>query len=319
MIRHAGLIGKIISAALLVVLLAGTAAAPTQGLSLLSERQDSAATAAMFSTEPENMGEADPTREYRYLSATEYRHLKSAAYANLTALTSRIVYQEPEETDEDRILKLISNAVDSPLGLCRQVTSYKYTVNSNISAWIYIPGTSVSYPVLASSKSNPHYYLDYNMYGRYDTNGAIYADYEVIYGNRNAISQNTVLFGHNWYCGWEPPVYTYPEGSMFAQLSAYRRTDFASEHPYIYYATEQEEMCFQVFAAFHTTGDNTTYLYPNNPRQVAAAVAIALSGSVHNFGVSVSGSDKILTLSTCSWAYYTNGNGRFVVMAKLIS
>jgi sortase B len=105
---------------------------------------------------------------------------------------------------------------------------------------------------------------------------------------------------------------------MFAQLTAYHYLNFARAYPYIYYSTAEQEMTWVIFAAFYTD----ISFYYNNPRPDAAFSAEIITGanarSRHIFGVDVNTSDKILTLSTCTRAYGSSDQQRFVVMARLL-
>ncbi|MEG1972810.1 MAG: hypothetical protein RR315_06575, partial [Oscillospiraceae bacterium] len=69
------------------------------------------------------------------------------------------------------------------------------------------------------------------------------------------ISDNNVLYGHNWTNYSANPKIGDANDVMFAQLAAYHHLDFAKAHPYIFYSTENEEMTWQVFAAFYTDID----------------------------------------------------------------
>ena len=61
---------------------------------------------------------------------------------------------------------------------------------------IVFPNTNINYPVVVGPDN-----LYYSAKG-YDKNysyyGVIWADSDTKFGNRNQISQNTVLYGHNW-------------------------------------------------------------------------------------------------------------------------
>jgi sortase B len=70
-------------------------------------------------------------------------------------------------------------------------------INADVKGWLSVPGTNIYYPVLFSPDS-VYYYLDKDIYKQASKNGVIYADPYVKFGSSSQISDNTVLYGHNW-------------------------------------------------------------------------------------------------------------------------
>ncbi len=197
-----------------------------------------------------------------------------------------------------------------------QISASKAT-NSDVRGWLTVPNTNISYPVLYYPDNND-YYLNLNILKQYDKNGVIYADYETKFGSASEISKNTVLYGHNWTNISANPRIGEETDVMFAQLAAFHHLNFAQVTPYIYYSTEAEEMVWQVFAAFYT--DVGFYYIRENPNatQFADLVNGAKARSRHIYDVDVDADDKVLTLSTCTRAYGSSENQRFVIMARLM-
>ena len=176
---------------------------------------------------------------------------------------------------------------------------------------LQIPGTDIDYPVMQGATLTT--YMSLNVNRGYDYNGSLWVDTDV-----TDYSTNTVIFGHNWTNVSGNPSVGRGGDVMFAQLPAYAHLWFAQRVPYFYYSTTSQDMVWQVFAAFYTT-DLDFYLYTN--RTGSALQSIIDKGrslSLHNFGVSVSSSDRIITLSTCTRALGSFEDQRFVVMAKLV-
>ena len=110
--------------------------------------------------------------------------------------------------------------------------------------------------------------------------------------------------------------------------------DFAREHPYVYFSINgdgedsAQDMVWQVFSVFYTTTDfdyiriNKEFRDPSQGEitdaQLMNIITEARDRSAHDYDVTVSGTDKILTLSTCSYKYGRRKDVRFVVMAKLL-
>ena len=199
------------------------------------------------------------------------------------------------------------------------IPSYKQ-INADVKAWLKVPGTNINYPVLQSASGYaPHYYLDKNIYKQSSRDGVIYAGSTCKFGTGSAgLSKNTVLFGHNWTNYSAAPRIGNASDVMFAQLTSYHYLNFAKAYPYLWFSTDSQEMTWVVFAAFYTD-ISFNYIEPNpTDAGFSAIISGAKARSRHNFGVEVSTSDKILTMSTCTRAYGSSDKQRFVVMARLL-
>ncbi len=196
------------------------------------------------------------------------------------------------------------------------IASYK-AINSDVMAWLKVPGTNINYPVLYYA-SNNDYYLERDLYKNYSKNGVIYGDYENRFGTSDDLSRNNIIYGHNWTNVSSNPRIGNANDVMFAQLTSYHHLNFAKENPYIHYSTEDEEMLWVVFAAFYTD-TSFPYIYGNpSDADFANIINGAIARSRHIIDTDVNTSDTILTLSTCTRAYGSSDQQRFVVMARLM-
>ncbi len=193
--------------------------------------------------------------------------------------------------------------------------SYWESVNSDTVGYLRIPGTNISHAVVQNNYDVNYYTpLGYNKQASYY--GVLWSNPNTTSGGSSAnLSDNTVIYGHNWKNISSSPQILNSSHQMFEQLASYHYTDFARSHPYIYYSTPVEEMTFVVFAVYYS---GLEYPYNQTEGNNAGIVQDALSRSRHDFGVDVNGTDKILTLSTCTRAYGSSANQRFVVMARLL-
>lgn len=169
------------------------------------------------------------------------------------------------------------------------------------------------------SDNNAFISIGYDM--NYSYNGVIWADYEDKIGDRTQLSENTVIYGHNWTNYSATPAITRSSDVMFAQLTSFHYLDFAQSHQFVYFSTEEEQMIWQIFAAFYTGSDNDFYYISCNMDADSLQYIIdeARSRSEHIYDVEVTSNDKILTLSTCTRRFPELGKDqKFVVMAKLI-
>lgn len=189
--------------------------------------------------------------------------------------------------------------------------------NSDTIGWLYLDGTTINDAVVKTSyNDNNQYYLRRNAKGESDYYGCYYADWRCSSGSRDSLSKNTVIYGHS--------MSEDSDGVKFSQLKKYLHSDFAKTHPYIYFSTIEEDMVWEIFAVFYTD-IQFDYINPN-PAASAYTNLIekAKSLSIYDYGIDVTGTDKILTLSTCTYQLpngtklsYPN-NYRYVIMAKLV-
>ncbi len=219
-----------------------------------------------------------------------------------------------------------SSSYTTPAGTVSRISSiqaWKKT-NSDVTAWIRIPGTNIDYAVVKSPKNDNDYYTQKGYDKKYSYNGVIWGDCRNKYGKSTQISKNMVLYGHNWTNPWAKAYVNRDTDVMFAQLIAFKNLDFAKNNQYLYYSTEEQDLVYQVFAVF--VCEQELDYYTPNPGTKAYQTLLdeAKKRSLHNYDVEVTTNDKILTLSTCTDAYRTasganRSDDRFVVMAKLVS
>ena len=247
------------------------------------------------------------------------------------------------------INKVVALAVACICAVSMQVTSYASSglftqaiaeakqVNSDVEGWIYIPNTNISYPVLQYDGNCPThgvpdhcYYLNRNINKQYaparDNSSAIFMDYRNN-GLDGEHSKNTVIYGHNWTNveNGYPLRVTSDVDKMFAQLPSFANKEFAEKTPYFIIENGSEQFVYVIFAAGYVISyDNTskTGFYYIDPEPQGEDFNQLVSGmkdrSVFKYDVDVTDSDEIVTLSTCTYKQTANGNGRFVVMGRLL-
>lgn len=283
--------GLIMTALILVsvILLCGAAANENNGTSAAEETE----TAAKAETE-EN---TEPQHDYTYLRGTRYKNLYEARYPNLVETMKKPVEEPVAETPST-----VGNAVNP--GYSGQVGKYSLS-SKTVAAHLSVQGTSIQNRPIWQCTGNTNYY----------TNGSVTWAAGSANLRSGALSQNTVIYGHNWNNCFAPFKRT---GSEFESLMSFTYADFVSQNQYIYLTTNSGTHTFKVFAVCFTT-DLNFYINCNNI-SVASVAARAKSMSLFDFGVSVGNDDKIITLSTCTRYFKDMGaNQRFIVMGKLIS
>ena len=227
---------------------------------------------------------------------------------------------EGELTKEEQLKELQKKMLENTLAMQQK--------NKDTIGWLYIDGTTIDDVVVKVNYNDDNaYYLRRNANGENDNDGCYFADWRCKSGGREALSKNTVIYGHNLGRPQNSIFFdkeNHANGPKFAQLLKYQDPEFARSHPYIYYSTIEEDMVWQVFAVFYT---DISFDYINPAPTDAAYTSLlkkAQDLSFYDYDVEVTSNDKILTLSTCTYRLADNtklhypNNYRYVVMAKLL-
>lgn len=209
--------------------------------------------------------------------------------------------------------------------------------NTDIVGWLQIPDTKIDGAVV-QAKDNA-YYQRKNEWKDYSWTGTYFADYESNMTDRASLSKNSIIYGHNVHYDDDKTK------ERFSQLFHFTDLDFAKKHPYVYFSLDDpsglekvtkpgqnadNEMVWQIFSVFYTKTDFNYIQVKKDPLSTDAAseemteaqlVKLAEEAklrSEYTYDVDVTGKDKIITLSTCSYKYGRRNDVRFVVMAKLL-
>lgn len=176
--------------------------------------------------------------------------------------------------------------------------------NEDIIGWVTIPDTVVNYPVTQTEDNS--YYLTHLYDGTYNKTGCLFADYE---NQADFSDRNTIIYGHNMR-----------DGSMLAVLNDYDAQDFFDAHKKLYLITPEGGYVVELFAAFPAkpseSGADTSpwRLSWKDDGAYTTWLKSMQDRSVVESDVTVTSSDKVLTLSTCR----PGGTERFIVMGKLV-
>ncbi len=179
-------------------------------------------------------------------------------------------------------------------------------INSDVYAWIRIPGTYVDYPI-AQSTVEDNYYLHRSIYKRYLFAGMIYSQSV----NKTDFSDPvTVIYGHNMR-----------NKTMFGSLHSFEDKDFFEQHDAFYIYTKDRVLTYKIVSA---------YKYDN--RHIMNAFDFTDSETLENYqnyvlnpistlrnvreGVSLTEDSKLVVLSTCMG---NDKKSRFLVNGVLVS
>ena len=282
----------------------------------LNNGEEKEENAAASVTEQENKAEkSEPKYEYSYLKGTRYKNLLATKYPNLMETMKK---EEPVAEQPGTSGGTVGGAAGGSVGGNQQQNigsaqnpgyvggAGKYSLqDKTVAAHLTVQGTNVQNRAVWQADGNTNYF----------TNGSYTWAAGSAHLRSGSLSQNTVIYGHNWNNCFVPFK---RGGGEFESLMSFVYEDFVAQNQYIYLTTNGGTHTFQVFAVCFTT-DLNFYINCNNIN-VASVAARAKSMSLYDFGVNVDGGDKLITLSTCTRYYKGLGaNQRFIIMGKLIS
>ncbi len=179
--------------------------------------------------------------------------------------------------------------------------------NSDIYAWLNIPGTTIDYPIL-QSKGEEDFYLYHDIHGEEDIRGSIYTQKV---NRMNFTDFHTILYGHNMR-----------DGSMFGSLYQYQELDYLWDHGTIFVYLPDRTLEYWIFSAYVT--DDTHLLAgidqtKKEDREQYLRRILFQCSDIQTFDKrlfsKVDADSRILTLSTC---YQNDPEHRFVVQAVLV-
>lgn len=172
--------------------------------------------------------------------------------------------------------------------------------NPDVVAWIVIPDTPISYPVVQGRDNQ--YYLNHTWKGVRRAVGAIFMEYR---SNPDMSDFNTIIYGHRM-----------SDNSMFHALLSYAGQPFWAAHHAVYIAGDGVCRRYEIFSAYEasTTGDSYRREF-GNAEDRQSFLDYCLEHSVIETGVVPGADDHILTLSTCTDS--GSSTARWVVHAVL--
>ncbi len=162
-------------------------------------------------------------------------------------------------------------------------------LNDECIGWIYIPDTSVSYPVMHANNNSK--YLDKLPDGTDNKVGSIFMDFRC---DEDLTDRNTIIYGHNMQ-----------NGSMFAVFEKYEKRSFFDTHRTVYYLTPDGDYKITVFACATVSATGESYSLYENVQSLHAYLKSVLKGAHVSAPVDADRIDRIITLSTCTGRYGT--------------
>lgn len=153
-----------------------------------------------------------------------------------------LVDQMTDSTEESEESDDLSDESD-----VRQETTYISPIdftslraqNSDVIAWIQIPGTQINYPVVQGDDND--YYLHHDLDGNDSASGTIFLDYA---DQADFSSLHNLFYGHHMR-----------DGSMFKDICRYKDQEYFDAHKEIILYTPDKEIQLKALAALCTTSD----------------------------------------------------------------
>lgn len=176
--------------------------------------------------------------------------------------------------------------------------------NPDFIAWLKIPGTNVSYPVVLSD--NTDYYLTHSFTGKQSKLGTLFSLKKTDYLTPG---RNIAIYGHH--------ITNTSSGElMFRPLLSYKKQSFYEKHNTIYLDSLYHTGIYKVFAIVNLVKgewDPSTASFASDA-DFLAFIRQAQARSLYDTGVEVTAADRILTLITCDRSYAA-ADGRLIVLA----
>lgn len=217
----------------------------------------------------------------------EYR-AGSESYIQLSEFVQREESQEDKDDDQEEEQSVLYRIDFDALK----------KINSDIVAWIIVPDTNISYPVVKRDQDNS-FYLTHLFDKSENKAGCIFLDTRCDLGDTHAI-----IHGHNM-----------GDGSMFRDLNLFKNRDFFQQHPYYYILTPEENYKVEIFAGSVVRIDYPVWqLNFSSPSDIQNWQAECRSSASVSRDMKITPEDKIITLSTCSYEYT---QARWIVQGRL--
>ena len=180
--------------------------------------------------------------------------------------------------------------------------------NSELYAWINVPGTRVNYPV-AQSASDDEFYLHHDYLKNYVFAGTPYTEF---CNKKDFTDPVTLIYGHNMYES---------EGTMFTTLHSFEDAAFFEEHDTFYIYMPKKKLTYQIFSAFKFDNRHimNSYQFELEPKDLEEFQNIMLHphSSLKNVrsGVELNPNSKVVVLSTC---FLGDKSVRYLVCGVLV-
>lgn len=172
--------------------------------------------------------------------------------------------------------------------------------NPHVVAWIAIPGTDISYPIVQGEDNS--YYLNHTLQGEYNDMGSIFLDSAA---NPQFLDDNSIVYGHS----------VSDIGGMFTSLEKFNDQEFFNSHPYFWLMTPSQN--YRVNTYVYYSGDDESLIYTTDFGDSQQAVLEQISKESKFVREMDLEEKRFISLSTCDLTYGFQSNQRYVLMGAL--
>lgn len=178
-----------------------------------------------------------------------------------------------------------------------------WKINPDVAGWLYSEDTSINYPVVKCDSNSK--YLRRDLHGNYSISGTLFIDAD---NSDNLQDFNTIIYGHHMKD---------PKQTMFGSFRNYiGNQKYYEKHKQLEYITPEKKYHLQVIAVCTTPAGGWAYDKDFDTKEEREKfISDAVSSSEVQPAFTATGSDKLMTLSTCAYEYE---GARYVVIGKLV-
>ncbi len=177
-------------------------------------------------------------------------------------------------------------------------------INSDVYAWIKVPGTVIDYPILQNEQDD--YYLRRSIYKKYLLAGTIFSNK---CNSKDFSDPVTLIYGHNMR-----------DDTMFYMLHYFEDKEFFDNNEYFYIYTPGHKFTYRIVSALKYDNRRITTVYDftkeSEIRDFQYSILTPKFELFNSRDISLNEESKIVTLSTC---FANQPEYRYLVNGVLIS
>lgn len=174
-----------------------------------------------------------------------------------------------------------------------------HEINPDIVGWLFCEDTEINYPVVQTDDND--YYLKHLFNRDYNANGCLFLDYRV---SGDFSDSHSIIYGHNM-----------DSGSMFSSLEEYKNQEYYDAHPQLLLVTPEADLQIKLFVGYvASVDDNAWNVDFMNESEFDSWLSSTLGKSTFKSSISPSTTNRIITLSTCSYEF---DNARFILLGVM--
>ena len=218
--------------------------------------------------------ESEPQQSERSGALTDVSLLENPA--TLASMVEGAEHKTVTENNEEKSLPVLVNPVDF---------TELQAVNPEVIGWIRIGAINVSYPVAQAADNDFYLHRTFKKVDNFA--GCIFENCE---NSPYFTDQNTIIYGHNM-----------KNGSMFGRLGQFSQQATLDRNPYFWIFTPHAIFQYRIFSSSVVSKSGDPYAVRFREADFAEFINRSASTSEINCGnVSVTTSDRLVTLSTCT-------------------